>query len=67
MPLLHYLERDVIMYNICIGGRVFAEKRERGVDIKVSERSIILAGRQAGRQSGRQGKLCFFSDPRDNN
>ena len=51
MPLLHYLERDVIMYNICIGGRVFAEKRERGVDIKVSERSIILAGRQAGRVS----------------
>ena len=49
MPLLHYLERDVIMYKYKgIGGRVFAEKRERGVDIKVSERSIILAGRQAG-------------------
>ena len=64
MPLLHYLERDVIMYKYKgIGGRVFAEKRERGVDIKVSERSIILAGRQAGRQ----GKLCFFSDLRDNN
>ena len=53
MPLLHYLERDVIMYNIKVSAEgVFAEKRERGVGIKVSERSIILAGRQAGRQAG---------------
>ena len=48
--------------NIGIGGRFFAEKRERGVDIKMSERPIILAGRQAGRQAGRVSS-AFLATP----